>query len=112
MSLSELLIRHACGLALPSLTREQPAAGTMMLPIPQAGFLKRVEGVDAALSVPGIEDIVITAHPTEKLVPFPEGASYPGFIFARGATPHEVEQALRTAYRQLRLLLTPSLTLL
>jgi hypothetical protein len=104
MSLSELLIRHACGLTLPSLTREQPAAGTMMLPIPQAGFLKRVEGMDAAL--------VITAHPTEKLVPFPEGASYPGFIFARGATPHEVEQALRMAYRRLRLVLTPSLILL
>ena len=111
MSLAELLIRHACGLQLPTLTRAPSAAGAMMLPIPRAGFLKRVEGLDAALSVPGIEDVAITAKPAEKLRPFPEGASYPGFIFARGATPQEVERALRTAYRQLRLVVTPGLDL-
>lgn len=82
-----------------------------MLPIPRAGFLQRVEGRERALSVPGIEDIAITAKPAEKLLPFPEGASYPGFIFARGITPQEVEQALRTAYRQLRLVITPALDL-
>jgi hypothetical protein len=70
-----------------------------------------VEGLDSALSVPGIEDIAITAKAAEKLLPFPEGASYPGFIFARGATPQDVEQALRTAYRQLRLVITPALDL-
>ncbi|HEY5870521.1 MAG TPA: hypothetical protein VI542_33975 [Candidatus Tectomicrobia bacterium] len=111
MSLAELLIRHACGLALPTLTRAQSAAGAMMLPIPRAGFLQRVEGLERALSVPGIEDIAITAKPAEKLLPFPEGASYPGFLFARGTTPQEVEQALRTAYRQLRLVITPALDL-
>jgi L-amino acid ligase C-terminal domain 2 len=112
MSLAELLIRHACGLAIPTLTREQSAAGAMMLPIPHAGFLQRVEGLDSALSIPGIEDIAITAKPAEKLLPFPEGASYPGFIFARGTTPQDVEQALRTAYRQLRLVIAPALELL
>jgi hypothetical protein len=84
----------------------------MMLPIPRAGFLKRVEGLDAALSVPGIDDIAITATTAEKLRPFPEGASYPGFIFARAATPQAVEQALRAAYRQLRLVVTPGLELI
>lgn len=83
-----------------------------MLPIPRAGFLRGVEGLDRALSVPGIEDIAITAKPAEKLLPFPEGASYPGFIFARGAAPQEVELALRTAYRQLRLIIAPALELL
>jgi len=112
MSLAELLIRHACGLTIPTLAREQSAAGAMMLPIPHAGFLQRVEGLDSALSVPGIEDIAITAKLAEKLLPFPEGASYPGFIFARGATPQDVEQALRTAYRQLRLIIAPTLELL
>ena len=112
MSLAELLIRHACGLTIPTLAREQSAAGAMMLPIPRAGFLHRIEGRDSALSVPGIEDIAITAKPAEKLLPFPEGASYPGFIFARGATPQDVEQSLRTAYRQLRLIIAPTLELL
>lgn len=109
MSLEELVIRHACGLSLPSLTREQAATGTMMLPIPRAGFFKSVTGLDAALSVPGIEDIVITAKPHEKLQPFPEGASYPGFIFARGPTPQTVERALRDAHRRLHLVTIPSL---
>ena len=112
MSHEELIIRHACGLPLPSLKREQTAAGTMMLPIPRAGFLKHVTGLDAALSVPGIDDVVITAKPHEKLQPFPEGASYPGFIFARGGTPQVVEQALREAHRRLQLVITPSLELL
>ena len=111
MSLPELLIRHACGLELPTLVREHQAAGAMMLPIPQAGFLHHVEGLEEARAVPGIEDIIITAKATEKLQPFPEGTSYPGFIFARGATPQAVEQALRTAQRQLRLVLTPQLPL-
>src|SRR5262249_55294850 len=112
MSLAELLIRHTCSLAIPTLAREQSAAGAMMLPIPRAGFLQKVEGLDRALSVPGIDDIAITAKPAEKLLPFPEGASYPGFIVARGATRQDVEQALRTAYRQLRLIIAPALELL
>ena len=112
MSHDELLIRHACQLPLPALAREQAAAGTMMLPIPRAGFLKHATGLDAALSVPGVEDVVITAKPHEKLQPFPEGGSYPGFIFARGETPQAVEYALREAYRRLRLVIMPSLDLL
>ena len=112
MSHEELIIRHACGLPLPSLKREQGAAGAMMLPIPHAGFLRRVSGLEAALSVPGIEDIAITARPHEKLQPFPEGASYPGFIFARAENPRAVEDALREAHRRLRLDIAPSLAML
>lgn len=111
MSLTELLLRHACHLPIASLHREHAAAGAMMLPIPGAGFLQRVEGVAEALQVPGMEDIVITAKPYEKLTPFPEGASYPGFLFARGDTPQAVEQTLRAASRHLRLVLAPSLPL-
>ena len=44
---------------------------------------------------PGIEDVIITAKQGQKLVPLPEGASYLGFIFARGESPDAVEQALR-----------------
>lgn len=111
MSLTELLIRHACQLPIPTLTREQSAVGAMMLPIPGAGFLQRVDGLDQARRMPGITEIVITATATEYLRPLPEGASYPGFIFAHGATPQAVEQALRLAYAQLRLVITPSLAM-
>src|SRR6266516_4700787 len=75
MSLAELLIRHACGLEIATLAREQSAAGAMMLHIPRAGFLQRVEGLDRALSIPGIEDTPIPAKLADKLRPFPGGAS-------------------------------------
>jgi thiol-disulfide isomerase/thioredoxin len=64
--------------------------------------LERVEGVEDAGRVPGIERVIITAHPGERLIPFPEGSRYPGFIFARGDHPSTVEVALREAHRRLR----------
>ena len=52
----------------------------------------------AADEVPGIESIEVTAKLQQKLVPLPEGASYLGFIFARGESPEFVEAALREAH--------------
>lgn len=106
VSLEELILRHALGMPIPSLQRERLAAGVMMIPIPGAGTLNEVRGVAEAKAVPLIEDVQITAHPGERLVPFPEGSRYPGFIFARGETPAEVETALRTAHRRLEFVLT------
>jgi hypothetical protein len=101
VSLEEIVIRHALGEQLPSLEREPQAAGVMMIPVPGAGTLQQVRGLDAARAVPLVEDLVITAHPGERLVPWPEGSRYPGFIFARGETPSQVEAALRTAHGKL-----------
>jgi hypothetical protein len=87
---------------LPALERETPASGVMMIPVPGAGVLREVRGVDAAREVPLVEEVVITAHPGQELVPWPEGARYPGFIFARGETPGAVEAALRAAHQRLQ----------
>jgi biotin carboxylase len=105
ISLEEIILRHALGMPIPSLQRERLAAGVMMIPIPGAGTLREVRGVDAAKRVPLVEDVQITAHPGERLIPFPEGSRYPGFIFARGETPAVVEAALRDAHRRLEFLL-------
>jgi biotin carboxylase len=102
ISLEELLLRHALGEDVESLARESRAAGVMMIPIPRAGVLEEVEGLDRARSVGGIEAIEITAPRGRDLVPLPEGGSYLGFIFARGAEPGEVERALREAHAHLR----------
>ncbi len=101
VTLEEIILRHALGMPIPSLQRERQAAGVMMIPIPGAGTLQEVRGVAEAKAVPLIEDVQITAHPGERLVPFPEGSRYPGFIFARGETPAVVEAALRDAHRRL-----------
>lgn len=105
VALEELILRHALGMPIPSLARETAAAGVMMIPIPGAGVLREVRGVAEAKAVPLIEDVQITAHPGEPLVPFPEGSRYPGFIFARGTTPESVETALREAHRRLTFVL-------
>jgi len=107
VSLEELILRHALGMPIPSLAREALAAGVMMIPIPGAGVLQEVRGVAEAKSVPLVEDVQITAHPGERLVPFPEGSRYPGFIFAHGPTPGAVEAALRESHRRLSFVLTP-----
>ena len=101
VTLEEIILRHALGMPIPSLQRERQAAGVMMIPIPGAGTLQEVRGVAEAKAVPLIEDVQITAHPGERLVPFPDGSRYPGFIFARGETPAVVEAALRDAHRRL-----------
>ncbi len=102
MCLEELILRHAIGEDILSLERDKRAVGVMMIPIPQAGILRAVHGVDLAEAVHGITGIEITAKPNNQLVPLPEGASYLGFIFARGDTPIEVEVAIRQAHRYLR----------
>ena len=102
VSLEEIILRHALGMQIPSLEREVPASGVMMIPVPGAGVLREVRGVDAARRVPLVEEVVITAHPGQELVPWPEGARYPGFIFARGGTPDAVEAALRAAHQRLQ----------
>ncbi len=98
VSLEELLLRHALGLPVETFERSAEAAGVMMIPIPGAGVLRAVRGVDAAHRVAGVEDIVITAHVGQALVPLPRGAQYPGFIFARGESAPAVESALRRAH--------------
>ena len=107
VSLEEIVIRHALGMPLPSLEREDGAAGVMMIPVPGPGVLREVQGVTDARSVPLVEDVVITAHRGERLVPWPEGSRYPGFIFARGGEAAAVVGALREAHRRLAFVVSP-----
>jgi hypothetical protein len=100
--LEELILRHAARDDTNSTAMPIGAAGVMMIPIPREGIYVDVQGLDAARAQPGIEDVVVTAKPGQKLIPLPEGASYLGFIFARAETPDTVEQALRISHRQLR----------
>jgi biotin carboxylase len=108
LSLEELILRHALGEGVDALARETRAAGVMMIPIPRAGVLQKVEGLDEAESVPGVDGVTISAHPGQRLVPLPEGFRYLGFLFARAQTPAEVEAALRRAHAALRFRIDPA----
>jgi len=101
LSLEELIIRHALDPDFIPPDREGKAAGVMMVPIPRAGILRDVRGLDSAGAVAGIESVTISAHSGQRLVPLPEGSIYLGFIFARGRSPDAVEAALREAHARL-----------
>jgi biotin carboxylase len=109
LSLEELIIRHAFGMDIGPFHREDAAAGVMMIPIPQAGVYRGVEGREEARRTPGIEQITISAKEGQKILPLPEGSSYLGFIFARASSPQQVEDALRQSHKHLRFDITPSL---
>jgi biotin carboxylase len=111
-SLEELIVRQACGLSLPSTQRVGQASGVMMIPIPAAGILQQVDGLEAAQGVPLIEGIEITAKLNYLITPLPEGESYLGFIFARGETPAAVEAALRVAHSHLHFTIVPEIPLM
>ncbi|MEX2267330.1 MAG: ATP-grasp domain-containing protein [Acidimicrobiia bacterium] len=103
ISLEEVILRHALGRDLDGLTRESMASGVMMLPISGAGRLVAVNGREAARAVPGIVGLEITIPVGRDIRPLPEGDRYLGFLFARAATPDEVEAALRTAHAALEI---------
>ncbi len=100
MSLEELILRHALDQPLPQ-TQHGEAGGVMMIPIPGRGIFLGAHNLEAALQVAGISDIQITASPGQVIAPPPEGASYLGFIFAQGVSPHAVESSLRLAHQRL-----------
>jgi len=102
MTLEEIILRHALDWPIASLEREGPAAGVMMIPIPRGGILRGVDGLDQARAAPGIEDITISMHTGQRVVPLPEGSEYLGFIFSRAASPDEAEASLRRAHELLR----------
>jgi hypothetical protein len=100
--LEELLLRHAAGLPGSGWVRESAASGVMMIPVARSGVLEKVEGEEEARATAGITELQITARVHDYLAAWPEGASYLGFLFARGATAEEAEGALRRAHEKLR----------
>lgn len=58
--------------------------------------------------VSGIEDVTISAHLGQQLVPLPDGSRYVGFNFARADSPQTVEAALRESHSKLELVIEPA----
>jgi hypothetical protein len=96
-TLEALILRNAIGMEKPELRRERTASGVLMIPIPKAGRLIAIEGLDRIRGIEHISAIDITATPGKMLEPPPEGDRYLGFVFARGDDREKVESALRTA---------------
>ena len=105
----EFLLRHALGEPMGQWQREAAASAVMMIPIPRSGVYRKVERVELATEVGGVDDVMITAKADQQLLALPEGASYLGFIFARAATADAAESAVRDAHSRLRFTIDPLL---
>ncbi len=108
VSLEELILRHAIGEDFASFRRVEQAGGVMMIPIPAAGVLRGVRGIDEARAIDRIDEITLTINPGQRLRPLPEGNRYLGFIFARADTPAAAEAALRQAHARLEFDIEPA----
>ena len=111
MALEDLILLQATGSTVARVERREDAVGVMMIPIPKRGVLRRVDGIDEAQQVRGVTGVEITARLNHPIVPLPEGASYLGFIFAKGGTPDEVEQSLRQSHERLAFHIAPDIQL-
>lgn len=100
-SLEVMILRQALGMRKAGLRRESDASGVLMVPIPSSGTLAGFDGVDAVLALPAITAFEPGIPIGEQVVPLPEGDRYLGFVFARAASPVEVEVALTAARRLL-----------
>jgi biotin carboxylase len=104
-SLEEIVLANALGRPIPAAAGSLRPCGVFMLPVPQGGILRAVEGRAAALAVPGITGLNITIPPGQRVRPLPDGDRYLGFVFAEGGTGPEVEHALTAASQRLRVLI-------
>ena len=105
-SLEEIVIAHALGQTIDTYASEG-AGGVLMIPVSCGGVLRRVEGVLAAQKIEFIEEVTIQMREGYELIPWPEGSSYLGFIFARAPTPQQAEAALRAAHACLNIVTAP-----
>jgi len=107
ISLEEIILLHAIGRDVAAYDRRPGGAGVMMLPVPSAGTLTAIDGVQAAREVAGIDEITISIASGSRVAPLPEESVYLGFIFANAESPAGVEAALREAYSRLTIRITP-----
>ena len=106
LSLEEVIMTNALG-HTARVVNDGQAAGVMMIPVPGPGVLRRLEGLARARAVNRIESVLIDVNPGHLFVPWPEGSSYPGFIFAKAPHAAQVEHALRQAHAELEFVLAP-----
>lgn len=98
----------AASLGTPVPVEHKPgASGVLMIPVPAAGVLRRVEGEAEAAQTAGVTGIRITVEPGHVLEQLPEASGYLGFMYAAADTPSQVEASLRQAHEKLRFRIDP-----
>jgi hypothetical protein len=101
-TLEDVLLAHALGLPVDRYGHAALASGVLMVPVIETGRFREMDGVDDVRAMSGVTAVEVTTRPGSMLEAWPEGGSYPGFVFAEAAQPDQVVEALRDASRRLR----------
>lgn len=105
LDLLALQLGAAVGCA-PDLTAvDRGTAGIRFLTADRAGVLVAVEGVSAALTVPGVSAAVVTARPGDRVRPPGNAYDRLGYLIARTRSAQETVDALDAAVRRCRVVL-------
>lgn len=107
LNLEALTIALALGEKIPAQDNLNFSRGVMMIPVTEAGLLRRTEGLAAARKIKNIDSIEIIIPDGHELTPLPEGNQYLGYIFSSGTTNKEVIYAIRQAYDLLNFVVMP-----
>ena len=99
----ELILAEALQIKIPDYSLENQASGVLMIPVPKAGTLRSVSGLDEAKKVPWIVEIDISATIGSDLMPIPYDNKYLGFIFAKAPSFKSAITALERAHALLNL---------
>ncbi|MGN9781644.1 ATP-grasp domain-containing protein [Nonomuraea sp. ZG12] len=69
-------------------------ASVRMLRAGRAGTLVSLDGLPEALALPGVADVLVTASPGERVVPYTECRAKLGYVLASGASADAVARVL------------------
>ncbi|GJL80462.1 MAG: phosphoribosylglycinamide synthetase [marine bacterium B5-7] len=108
LSLEDIVISHALG-EEPMIRPISGGAGVLMVPVPSSGVVRRVEGISDARRVANVVAVDLDVSTGQVLQAWPEGGSYPGFIFSCAGNAHDAEMALRRAHQAIRIIVAPLL---
>lgn len=106
-TLEELILESVLKLSRHTPALAPNSTGVMMLPVPRSGVLQKIEGIERAAAVPGITGVEITAPVGKRIEALPEGDRYLGFLFAQSDDAADTERALRDAFAELSIDITP-----
>ncbi len=106
-ALEEYILRRTVNENVESLNLES-AAGVLMIPVSANGILRRIEGVTRAQTIENILEVRLDVRTGDRMIRWPEGGKYPGFIYAKARHPELVEASLRKAFSYLNFVCTPN----
>jgi formate-dependent phosphoribosylglycinamide formyltransferase (GAR transformylase) len=103
----ELMLLASAGRTAPTFETSQ-AAGVGYLALPEPGIFEGLDGVDAALAVELVDEVLPCLPIGAVGCPPPEGNHRAAVVIARGGSAEGVEQSLEEALRRISVRISPA----